>query len=300
MPTKARVQCISRVPSLAGTRSLRSESGPCAARSDACPLLYQVFYPPNAVIVGTGASKDKNLLSGKAGYKSAITAGKFVDFDLRLRDKYWNYLWVSRPETDFRVFFEPMQIRFFDTSARAEGVYMWPAQFNNYTFHDYGDANYRVDYVVTTSGTFPLKVRLVDHGGTFRDLDKSPYMIVVRPDRVSVGSSTAFGKGLKTCGAGLVCSFAIETRDKWGNRRVLDADEGPYCHTWNTNVNNGGSGGNDFTPVFPDQGCTPGESCTGVFTRWSQSAPASGPVVNGPPDTIPFPAETNEVPNPAL
>ena len=255
----------------------------------------QVFEPKNAVIMGTGASKNKDLLSGEADYKGAVTAGKFVNFDLRLRDRYWNYLWVSRPEEEFSIYFEPMRIRYFDTSARAETEYSWPATFRNYTMHDYGDANYRVDYIVTTAGTFPLKVRLVDDSSVYRDLDKSPYMIVVRPDKVDIASSTAFGKGLKSCGAGLVCSFAIETRDKWGNRCVLPEDEGPYCHTWNPNVNNGGSGGNDFTPVFQDQGCTPGVSCTTRFTTWSQSSPASGPVVNGPPTIMPFPAQSNEV-----
>jgi len=254
-----------------------------------------VFDPSTCVITGTGASKDKNLLSGTSGYKSAVIAGKFVNFDLRLRDKYWNYLWVSRPENEFSIFFEPMQVRYFDTALRAESVYSWPAEFRNYTLHDNGDANYRIDYIITTAGNFPLKVRLRDPSGASKDLDKSPYMITVRPDKVHVPSSTAYGKGLQTCGAGLVCSFAIETRDLYGNRRVLPPDEGPYCHTWNPNVNNGGSGGNAFTPVFPDEGCTPGESCTTVFTRWSQTQPASGPVVQGPPDVLPFPALSNEV-----
>ena len=53
-------------------------------------------------------------------------------------------------------------------------------------------------------------------------------MLVVRPDKVDIESSTAFGEGLTLCGTGLICTFAVETRDKWGNRRVLDGDEGPY------------------------------------------------------------------------
>jgi hypothetical protein len=158
-----------------------------------------------------------------------------------------------------------------------------------------GDGNYRVDYSVTTAGNFPLKVRLRDAKGVFRDLDKSPYMITVRPDRVHIPSSTAYGKGLRSCGAGLVCSFAVETRDRWGNRRVLDEDEGPYCHTWNPNINNGGSGGNGFASVFPNLGCTPGDSCTQVFTRWASTQPASGPVVTGPPEILRYPAFSNEV-----
>ena len=255
----------------------------------------EVFHAKNSIVNGTGASKDKNLHTGKADYKGNQIAGKMVYFDISLRDRFWNYLWVSKPESDFKVYLDPMRIRWYDTTNRVERLTYWSVSFMKYTFHDYGDANYIIDYLVTTAGTFPLNIRLKAPDGSFVHLDKSPYMLVVRPDKVDIESSTAFGEGLTLCGAGLICTFAVETRDKWGNRRVLDGDEGPYCHTWNANVGNGGSGGNNWRTIFPAGGCTAGESCASVWMRWANTMPASGFVVDGPEEPQLFPAYNNEV-----
>ena len=255
----------------------------------------EVFEAKNCVCNGTGVSKDKDTHSGIADYKGSQIAGKRVAFDIALRDQFWNYLWVSRPETDFKIYLDPMRIRYYDTVNRVEKVVYWSIAFQIYTFHDFGDANYKVDYRVTTAGNFPLNIRLKSPSGGYVHLDKSPYMIMVRPDKVDIASSTAFGGGLTLCGAGLICTFAVETRDQWGNRRVLEGDEGPYCHTWNANVNNGGSGGNQWREIFPSEGCKAGEECSAIWMRWANTIPASGYVVDGPEEKQDFPAYNNEV-----
>jgi hypothetical protein len=224
-----------------------------------------------------------------------LIAGKMVDFDISLRDQYWNYIWVSKPESDFKIYLDPMRIRYYDTTDRVEKLLYWTASFKTYTFHDFGDANYKVDYRITTAGTFPLNIRLKSPAGSYAHLDRSPYMIQVRPDKVDIAASTAFGGGLTLCGAGLICTFGVETRDSWGNRRVLQEDEGPYCHTWNANINNGGSGGNQWRTIFPSNGCTAGEDCARTWMVWANTMPASGYSVDGPEEPQDFPAYNNEV-----
>jgi hypothetical protein len=204
-------------------------------------------------------------------------------------------MWVSLPQAMFRISLDPMRLRYFDTGVRFETEVLWQAEFTEYALHDYGDANYRVDYAITTAGTFPMNIRLKDDLGEMLHLDRSPFMISVRPDKVHIPSSTAFGQGLTSCGAGLICTFAVELRDRFGNRRVFDGDEGPYCHAWNANVNNGGSGSNQWRQVFADQGCTAGDSCGRVWSRWANTRPASGSVVDGPEEPIAVPAFSNEV-----
>jgi len=255
----------------------------------------QKFHPKSCVINGTGASKNKNPNTEASDYKGAIVSGKFVFFDIALRDMFDNYIWRSLPETLFRISLDPMRVRYFDTGIRFEQTNYWPAHFLSYAFHDFGDANYRVDYSITTAGTFPLNIRLKNEAAELMHLDRSPFMISVRPDKVDLKSSTAFGQGLTSCGAGLICTFAVELRDKFGNRRVFDNDEGPYCHTWNANVNNGGSDGNNYRKVFPDEGCSAGDSCGSVWSRWANTRPASGTVVDGPEEAIALPALNNEV-----
>ena len=256
----------------------------------------EVFEAKTCIVNGTGVSKDKNTHTGISDYKGHQVAGKFVAFDISLRDRFWNYLWVSKPESDFKIYLDPMRIRFYDTSIRAESVLYWSSSFIAYTFHDFGDANYKVDYRITTAGNYPLSVRLRSAAsGVYEHLDKSPYMIMVRPDKVHIPASTAFGGGLRVCGAGLICTFAVETRDQWGNRRVLDDDEGPYCHTWNANINNGGSGGNQWRQIFPSEGCSAGDQCSSKWIRWANTMPASGYVVDGPEEPQDFPAYNNEI-----
>jgi len=255
----------------------------------------EVFAAKNCICNGTGVSMDKDTHSGMSDYKGNQIAGKMVNFDVALRDRYWNYIWTSKPESDFKIYLDPMRIRYYDTTYRVEKLVYWSVSFATYTFHDYGDANYKVDYLVTTAGTFPLNIRLKSPGGEYAHIDKSPYMIQVRPDVVDIASSTAFGVGLTLCGAGLICTFAVETRDKWGNRRVLSGDEGPYCHTWNANVNNGGSGSNQWRTIFPSDGCTAGEDCAAKWMRWANTMPASGYIVDGPEEAQDFPAYNNEV-----
>eukprot|EP00960_Hanusia_phi_P077356 768681-Hanusia_phi.AAC.10 len=253
-----------------------------------------LFDATNSIVNGTGVSEDKNVYTLSSDYQGAIVSGKYVYFDIFLRDSYLNYLWKSELESNFFIHFDPMRIRYFDTLKLEELEILWQVNFQTYSFHDYGDAHYTIDYKLTTSGNYPFNVRLLSSAGYFVDLDKSPYMIVVRPDVVDIGASTAYGNGLAACGAGLVCTFAVETRDRWGNRRVLEGDEGPYCHTWNPNVNNGGSGAQTkWQVVFPSAGCKAGNDCLSTWTQWANSQPASQALVGG--GIIKYPAFSNQV-----
>jgi len=176
----------------------------------------EVFEAENCICNGTGVSKDKDTHTGVSDYKGNQIAGKMVDFSIALRDQYWNYIWISKPESDFKIYLDPMRIRYYDTTYRVERLVYWSVSFATYTFHDYGDANYKIDYLVTTAGTFPINIRLKSPGGEYVHIDKSPYMVQVRPDVADYASSTAFGGGLTLCGAGLICTFAVETQTNGG------------------------------------------------------------------------------------
>lgn len=251
------------------------------------------FEPARCLINGTGATIDEDVHSGISDYRGAIVAGKFVSFDIWLRDRFWNYLWKSLPTSGFRIFMDQMHIRYFDTTLNKEKLLLWSASFAKFALQDYGNANYAVDYIVTTAGNFPLNVKLLSGAGIGAHLDKSPYMISVRPDVVDVPSSTAFGLGLFSCGSGTICSFGIETRDQWGNRLVLQEDEGPWCHAWSGTVNDGGSGGNQYAAIYDSQGCSTQDACLLNWDRWASTQPATYPVFDSARSA--FPEESNAV-----
>jgi hypothetical protein len=251
------------------------------------------FEPTTCIVNGTGASIDSDVHTGESDYRGAIIAGKFVYMDIRLRDKFWNYLWTSLPSTKFRISLDPMLVRYFDTTQIQEKQISWSTSFGTFSLQDYGDADYTVDYMITTAGNFPMNVKLLSSAGTAEHLGKSPYMISVRPDVVDVPSSTAFGLGVFSCGSGTICSFGIETRDRWGNRRVLQEDEGPWCHAWSSTVNDGGSGGNHYAAIYDPQGCLTPSSCLLNWNRWSNTQPATFPIFDS--THSPYPAESNAV-----
>ena len=251
------------------------------------------FEPAKCIINGTGASINEDFHTGASDYRGAIVAGKFANVDIWLRDRFWNYLWKSLPSTSFRISLDQMRIRYFDTNLNEEQLFLWSASFSKFSLQDYGDATYAVDYTITSAGNFPLNLKLLSNAAVAQHLDKSPYMISVRPDVVNVPTSTAFGLGVFSCGSGSICSFGIETRDKWGNRRVLAEDEGPWCHAWSGTVNNGGSGGNHYATIFDSQGCSTPDSCLLIWDQWSNTQPAAYPVFDS--SISAYPAQSNAV-----
>eukprot|EP00960_Hanusia_phi_P015461 455571-Hanusia_phi.AAC.3 len=176
----------------------------------------------------------------------SVVAGTSSSLDLFLRDANGNALWSTEhgaqedrklrqrtpamdgyqsPQVLLNLTIQPMLVNFFDAVTGEPASVVWEANFSELTVQDYGGGLVRSDYTVTTAGDFQLQI-LFDG----KVIAASPYRLRVRPGSVSIPDTTAFGSALQTCGAGTLCTFSVEVRDAWGNRRILKEDEGPSCH----------------------------------------------------------------------
>lgn len=164
------------------------------------------------------------------GYQ--ITTGTLYSVHISMRDKFSNYLWNAGWKLTF--FFK--QGYSCTTSAACfpsdtvDSSKVRSIAFVTQTLEDFGDGNYRFNYTVSTSGRYPLQIAEASTGDP-QEIDKSPYTIFVSPGDTNAKSSTSSGQGLSACGAGLICTFVVQTRDSFGNVRILDPKKGQYNYS---------------------------------------------------------------------
>jgi len=165
-----------------------------------------------------------------SGYQ--ITTGVLYSVQISMRDKFLNYLWNA----GWKLRFQFMQGYSCTTSSAcfpsdtSDPFKVRTITFVTQSLEDFGDGNYRFNYTVSTSGRYPLQVAEITSGAP-QDLGKSPYTIFVSPGDTNAKSSTSSGQGLSACGAGLICTFVVQTRDSFGNVRILDPRKGQYNYS---------------------------------------------------------------------
>ena len=165
-----------------------------------------------------------------SGYQ--ITTGVLYSVQISLRDKFSNYLWNA----GWKLRFQFLQGYSCTTSSAcfpsdtSDPLKVRTISFVSQSTEDFGDANYRFNYTVSTSGRYPLQIAEMTTGDP-QDVGQSPYTIFVSPGETNAKTSTTSGQGLSACGAGLICTFVVQTRDSFGNVRVLDPAKGQYNYS---------------------------------------------------------------------
>jgi hypothetical protein len=161
-----------------------------------------------------------------------ITTGISYSVQISMRDKFSNYLWNG----GWKLRFGFKQGYSCTTSAACfPSDTLDPTKVRTITFvsqslEDFGDGNYRFNYTVSTSGRYPLQIDEFTSGEP-QELAQSPYTIFVSPGDTNAKSSTTSGQGLSACGAGLICTFVVQTRDAFGNVRILDPKKGQFNYS---------------------------------------------------------------------
>lgn len=200
--------------------------GGLSARSSEVKLYGVLAYTETAF----GGSPDISCPNCVSGYQ--ITTGLSYSVQISMRDKFSNYLWNA----GWKLRFQFKQGYSCTTSAAcfpsdtADATKVRTITFVHQSLEDFGDGNYRFNYTVSTSGRYPLQIAEITTGEP-QELDKSPYTIFVSPGDTDSKASTTSGQGLSACGAGLICTFVVQTRDAFGNVRILDPKKGQFNYS---------------------------------------------------------------------
>jgi hypothetical protein len=149
-----------------------------------------------------------------------------------MRDKFSNYLWNDgwKLRFQFKQGFSCTTSAACFPSDTLDPTKVRTITFVSQTLEVFGDGNYRFNYTVSTSGRYPLQIAEVTTGEP-QEIAGSPYTIFVSPGETNAKSSTTSGQGLSACGAGLICTFVVQTRDSFGNVRILDPKRGQFNYS---------------------------------------------------------------------
>jgi hypothetical protein len=200
--------------------------GGLSARATEVQLYGVTRYTETAV----GGNADTQCPQCVSGYQ--ITTGILYSVQISMRDKFSNYLWND----GWKLRFQFKQGYSCTTSAACfpsdtlDPTKVRTITFVSQTLEDFGDGNYRFNYTVSTSGRYPLQIAELTTGEP-QELAGSPYTIFVSPGETNAKSSTTSGQGLSACGAGLICTFVVQTRDAFGNVRILDPKKGQFNYS---------------------------------------------------------------------
>ena len=84
---------------------------------------------------------------------------------------------------------------------------------------------------VTSAGTYAMNIKTTDADGTFRDIPGSPVEILVVPDATEPRSCVALVSQLEAVVAGTTLTYAIRSRDRFGNEQ-LPGNEGDQYQSY--------------------------------------------------------------------
>jgi hypothetical protein len=180
----------------------------------------------------TALGGDPSIACPKCVSGNQITTGTLYSVHISMRDKFSNYLWSSgwKLNFEFKLGYSCTTSAACFPSDTTDPNKVRTIKFVSQSLEDYGDGNYRFNYTVSTSGRYPLHIAEVSTGDP-QELDASPYTMFVSPGETNAKSSTTSGQGLSACGAGLICTFVVQTRDSFGNVRILDSNKGQYNYS---------------------------------------------------------------------
>ncbi|KAJ1496493.1 hypothetical protein T484DRAFT_1759845, partial [Baffinella frigidus] len=84
------------------------------------------------------------------------------------------------------------------------------------------DGTFPFAWSVTASGGYSIEIRVMDSSGIFRGISGSPVRTRVVPDDTDPRSCVAFVANLRVIAAGTIPTYAIQSRDRFGNDQLTD------------------------------------------------------------------------------